>query len=194
MSRLSPQTALVVVDVQNDFADPEGSLYVSGAGKVVEAVNRLVEKAQEEGWPVFYTQDWHPETTPHFAKDGGIWPVHCVGGSRGADFHPDLVVEGVSVKKGGAGEDGYSGFTMRDLVEAEDRPTALHSLLQERNIARVVVVGLALDYCVKDTALDAVRLGYEVEVPLDATAAVNLSPDDGDKSIAALQAAGVSVS
>ncbi|MDE0231285.1 MAG: isochorismatase family protein [bacterium] len=194
MSRLSPQTALVVVDVQNDFADPEGSLYVSGAGKVVEAVNRLVERAQEEGWPVFYTQDWHPETTPHFAKDGGIWPVHCVGGSRGADFHPDLVVEGVSVKKGGAGEDGYSGFTMRDLVEAEDRPTALHSLLQERNIARVVVVGLALDYCVKDTALDAVRLGYEVEVPLDATAAVNLSPDDGEKSIAALQAAGVSVS
>nr|MDE0500965.1 isochorismatase family protein [bacterium] len=194
MSRLSPQTALVVVDVQNDFADPEGSLYVSGAGKVVEAVNRLVERAQEEGWPVFYTQDWHPETTPHFAKDGGIWPVHCVGGSPGADFHPDLVVEGVSVKKGGAGEDGYSGFTMRDLVEAEDRPTALHSLLQERNIARVVVVGLALDYCVKDTALDAVRLGYEVEVPLDATAAVNLSPDDGDKSIAALQAAGVSVS
>ena len=193
MSRLPPETALVVVDVQNDFADPEGSLYVRGAGEVVEAVNRLVERAREEGWPVFYTQDWHPETTPHFAKDGGIWPVHCVGGSRGADFHPDLVVEGVSVRKGGAGEDGYSGFTMRDLVEAEDRPTALHSLLQERSIARVVVVGLALDYCVKDTALDAVRLGYEVEVPLDATAAVNLSPDDGEKSIAALQSAGVSV-
>ena len=184
----------MVVDVQNDFADPDGSLYVKGAGIVVEAVNRLVERAQGEGCPVFYTQDWHPDTTPHFAKDGGIWPVHCVRGSRGADFHPDLVVEGVSVKKGGAGEDGYSGFTMRDLVEGEDRPTALHSLLQERNIAKVVVVGLALDYCVKDTALDAVRLGYEVEVPLGATAAVNLSPDDGDKSIAALQAAGVSVS
>ena len=194
MNQFSPKTALVVVDVQNDFADPEGSLYVEGAGKVVEAVNRLVERAQGEGWPVFYTQDWHPDTTPHFAKDGGIWPVHCVSGSRGADFHPDLVVEGVSVKKGGAGEDGYSGFTMRDLVEGEDRPTALHSLLQETNIAKVVVVGLALDYCVKDTALDAVRLGYEVEVPRGATAAVNLSPDDGDMSIAALQEAGVSVS
>ena len=193
MNQFPPETALVVVDVQNDFADPEGSLYVRGAGQVVEAVNRLVEGAQEKGWPVFYTQDWHPETTPHFAKDGGIWPVHCVGGSRGADFHPDLVVEGVSVKKGGAGEDGYSGFTMRDLVEGKDRPTALHSLLQDGNIAKVVVVGLALDYCVKDTALDAVRLGYEVEVPLDATAAVNLSPDDGDKSIAALQTAGVSI-
>lgn len=194
MSRFSPKTALVVVDVQNDFADPEGSLYVRSAGEVVRAVNRLVEKAQGEGWPVFYTQDWHPETTPHFAKDGGIWPVHCVGGSRGADFHPELVVEGVSVKKGGAGEDGYSGFTMRDLVEGEDRPTALDSLLREQGITRVVVVGLALDYCVKDTALDAVRLGYEVEVPLGATAAVNLSPDDGDRAVAALQAAGVSVS
>lgn len=193
MNQFPSETALVVVDVQNDFADPGGSLYVRGAGKVVEAVNRLVERAREEGCPVYYTQDWHPETTPHFAKDGGIWPVHCVGGSRGADFHPDLVVKGVSVKKGGAGEDGYSGFTMRDLVEGEDRPTALHSLLQERSIARVVVVGLALDYCVKDTALDAVRLGYEVEVPLGATAAVNLSPDDGEKSIAALRSAGVSV-
>ena len=193
MSQLPPKAALVVVDVQNDFADPEGSLYVKGAGEVVEAVNRLVEKSQKEGWPVFYTQDWHPETTPHFAKDGGIWPVHCVGGSRGADFHPDLIVEGVSVRKGGAGEDGYSGFTMRDLTEGEDRPTALDSLLREEGISKVVVVGLALDYCVKDTALDAVRLGYKVEVPLGATAAVNLSPDDGDKSISALQAAGVAI-
>ena len=183
----------MVVDVQNDFADPQGSLYVRGAGEVVEAVNRLVQHAGARGWPVFYTQDWHPETTPHFAKDGGIWPVHCVGGSHGADFHPDLQVEGMSVKKGGAGEDGYSGFTMRDLVEGKDRPTELDSLLRRRGITTVVVVGLALDYCVKDTALDAARLGYEVEVPLEATAAVNLSPDDGDKAISALTEAGVAV-
>ncbi len=193
MGETAPKTAVVVVDVQNDFADPEGSLYVRGAREVVKAVNRLVEEAGARGWPVFYTQDWHPETTPHFAKDGGIWPVHCVGGSRGADFHPDLVVSGVSVRKGGAGEDGYSGFTMRDLVEGADRPTALHSLLQEENIARVVVVGLALDYCVKDTALDAVRLGYQVDLPLDATAAVNLSPDDGERAVGQLEAAGVLV-
>ena len=193
MAAVSSQTALVVVDVQNDFADPEGSLYVKGARGVIEAVNRLVEEAGAGGCPVFYTQDWHPETTPHFAKDGGIWPVHCVGGSRGAAFHRDLKVEGVSVKKGGAGEDGYSGFTMRDLVEGKDRPTELHALLREQGITKVVVVGLALDYCVKDTALDAARLGYEVEVPLSATAAVNLSPDDGDKAVADLRAAGVSV-
>ena len=185
---------MVVVDVQNDFADPHGSLYVQGAAQVVEAVNRLVEEAVRRGRPVFYTQDWHPETTPHFAKDGGIWPVHCVGGSHGAAFHPDLRVEGVSVRKGGAGEDGYSGFTMRDLVEGRDRPTELDSLLRREGITEVVVVGLALDYCVKDTALDAVRLGYEVEVPLSATAAVNLSSDDGDRAVAELREAGVSVS
>ena len=193
MRTVSPESALVVVDVQNDFADPKGSLYVQGASGVIEAVNRLVERAVAYGRPVFYTQDWHPETTPHFAKDGGIWPVHCVGGSSGAAFHPDLKVEGVSVRKGGAGEDGYSGFTMRDLVEDKDRPTELDSLLRQDGITKVVVVGLALDYCVKDTALDAVRLGYEVEVPLGATAAVNLSPDDGDQAIAALRTAGVSV-
>ncbi len=193
MTAASPKTALVVVDVQNDFADPQGSLYVRGAGSVVAAVNRLVNSAVAQGWAVFYTQDWHPETTPHFAKDGGIWPVHCVGGSTGAAFHPDLVVRGVSVKKGGAGEDGYSGFTMRDLVEGRDRPTELDSLLRRDGVTRVVVVGLALDYCVKDTALDAVRLGYEVEVPLGATAPVNLSPDDGNRAIAALRGAGVSV-
>ena len=189
----SASTALVVVDVQNDFADPHGSLYVQGAASVVAAVNRLVGESTRRGWPVFYTQDWHPETTPHFAKDGGIWPVHCVGGSQGAEFHPDLRVEGVSVRKGGAGEDGYSGFTMRDLVKGRDRPTELHSLLRGEGITRVIVVGLALDYCVKDTALDAARLGYEVEVPLEATAAVNLSPKDGDRAVAVLREAGVSV-
>ena len=160
---------------------------------MVEAVNGLVERAGTRDWPVFYTQDWHPETTPHFAKDGGIWPVHCVGGSSGAAFHPDLVVKGVSVQKGGAGEDGYSGFTMRDLVEDKDRPTELDALLRQDGVTRVVVVGLALDYCVKETALDAVRLGYVVEVPLSATAAVNLSPDDGNQAIASLREAGVSV-
>ncbi len=193
MTQHSAGTALVVVDVQNDFADPDGSLYVQGAASVVSAVNRLVEEAMGRGWPIYYTQDWHPETTPHFAKDGGIWPVHCVGGSHGAAFHPDLKVEGVAVKKGGAGEDGYSGFTMRDLVEDRDRPTELDSLLRQEGITKVIVVGLALDYCVKDTALDAVRLGYEVEVPLRATAAVNLRSTDGEQAVATLRKAGVSV-
>ena len=192
MSKTSPGTALVVVDVQNDFADPEGSLYVQGAEKVVEEVNALIRAAAERDWAVFYTQDWHPETTPHFAKDGGVWPVHCVAGTFGADFHPDLIVDGPSVRKGTGGEDGYSGFTTRD-AEGVERPTALDGLLRQANIGKVVVVGLALDYCVKDTALDAALLGYETEVPLDATAAVNITPGDGPRAINLLSEAGIGV-
>ena len=188
------QTALVVVDVQNDFADPSGSLYVQGGDtEVVPAVNREIDGAVAAGASIFYTQDWHPERTPHFAVDGGIWPVHCVGGSAGADFHPDLRVEGPSVHKGANGEDGYSGFTMRDPVSGETIPTPLASMIRDVACNRVVVVGLALDYCVKDTALDSVREGFETTVLLGATAAVNLSPDDGEKAIDELRQAGVTI-
>ena len=188
------QTALVVVDVQNDFADPSGSLYVQGGDtEVVPAVNREIDGAVAAGASIFYTQDWHPERTPHFAIDGGIWPVHCVGGSAGADFHPDLRVEGPSVHKGANGEDGYSGFTMRDPVSGETIPTPLASIIRDVACKRVVVVGLALDYCVKDTALDSAREGFETTVLLGATAAVNLSPDDGEKAIDELRQAGVTV-
>ena len=99
-------TALVVVDVQNDFADPAGSLYVGGGEQVVPFANAEVERALEAGATIVYTQDWHPPTTPHFEKDGGIWPVHCVQGTWGADLHPDLRVEGPVVRKGSGGEDG----------------------------------------------------------------------------------------
>src|ERR1700745_702615 len=94
-----PGTALLVLDVQNDFADPTGSLYVRGAEHVVETVNRLVRQAQAAAVTILYTQDWHPEAPPHFAKDGGTWPVHCVGGTWGSGFHPDLQVVGTSVRK-----------------------------------------------------------------------------------------------
>ncbi len=189
------RTALVVVDVQNDFADPSGSLYVQGGDtEVVPAVNREVARAVNAGAAVFYTQDWHPERTPHFAIDGGIWPVHCVAGSSGAEFHPNLRVEGPSIHKGANGEDGYSGFTMRDPVSGESIPTPLASMIREARCNRVIVVGLALDYCVKDTALDSSREGFDTTVLLDATKAVNLAPDDGALAIAELREAGVTVS
>ena len=92
--RYDPKAALVVVDVQNDFADPQGSLFVQGAASILPMVNSEARLAREAGALVVYTQDWHPESTPHFAKDGGIWPVHCVGGTWGADFHPALDVDG----------------------------------------------------------------------------------------------------
>ncbi|MYH40956.1 MAG: isochorismatase family protein, partial [Chloroflexi bacterium] len=107
------RTALVVVDVQNDFAHPEGSLYVAGAEEAIAAANREIERAQGAGALVAYTQDWHPEHTPHFARDGGIWPVHCVAGSWGSRLHDDLLADPSAprVRKGIGGEDGYSGFT-----------------------------------------------------------------------------------
>ena len=185
--------ALVVVDVQNDFADPAGGLYVDGGETVVPLVNDHIEAARAGGSPVFYTQDWHPEVTPHFAKDGGTWPVHCVRDTWGAEFHPDLVVAGPSVRKGTNGEDGYSGFTMRDPETGEQKPTPLEGLLREAGVDTVVVVGLALDHCVMATALDAAAAGFSTVVDARATRAVGLAPGDGPAAVATMRDAGVVV-
>lgn len=181
------ETALVVVDVQNDFADPNGSLFVAGGDTVVPRVNIEVMRALAAGAMVVYTQDWHPESTPHFKKDGGIWPVHCVMETWGAELHPGLEVSGPVVRKGSNGEDGYSGFNMRDPQTGEETPTALGGLLQEGGIERVVVVGLALDVCVKATALDAVE-DFETSVVVEASAPVELRPGDGARAIEELEA------
>jgi nicotinamidase/pyrazinamidase len=190
MTEYDASTALVVVDVQNDFADPSGSLYVLGCDGVAGRINQAIDLALVGGALVAYTQDWHPRSTPHFAKDGGVWPVHCVADTWGADFHPDLVVMGPSVRKGSNGEDGYSGFTMRDAATGEDRPTALEGLLRERGVARVVICGLATDYCVRGTVLDARRLGFETVVRTDAVASVELTPGDGARALSEMAAAG----
>jgi len=191
VQRYDPATALLVVDLQNDFADPAGGLSVPGGADIVPLVNIEISSARAAGALVVYTQDWHPESTPHFAKDGGIWPVHCVGGSWGAELHPELVVDGPRVRKGENGEDGYSGFTMRDPETGETIPTPLEDLLRGRDAVRVVVCGLATDYCVKATALDAARLGFEAYLLLDAIRAVDLAPGDGDRAIDEMRAAGV---
>jgi nicotinamidase/pyrazinamidase len=193
MADYDSRTALIVVDVQNDFADPEGSLYVPGGETVVGSVNAEVVRALAAGGFVVYTQDWHPESTPHFQKDGGVWPVHCVMDTWGADFHPRLLLAGPVVRKGSNGEDGYSGFTMRHPTNGEEIPTALGEMLRGRGVERVVVVGLALDYCVKATALDAQASGHSTTVLEAATAAVNLDPADGDKALSELRRAGVEV-
>jgi nicotinamidase/pyrazinamidase len=186
-------TALIVVDVQNDFADPGGSLYVKTGEQVVPLINEEIARASLNGARVFYTQDWHPQSTPHFAKDGGTWPVHCVQDTWGAELHPDLVVGGPVVRKGSNGEDGYSGFSMRDPVSGVTIPTPLGDLLGEAGVTTLVVCGLATDYCVKATALDAVRLGYATTVLRDGIAAVNLAEGDGERALEALRAAGVSI-
>ncbi len=188
-------TALVVVDVQNDFADPSGSLYVDGGEEVVAAVNVEVARAARAGAAVVYTQDWHPADTPHFAKDGGVWPVHCVGDTWGARLHPALTVaEGAEfVRKGVDGQDGYSAFSVREPLTGARSATALEGLLKARGISRVVVVGLATDYCVKETALDAVRLGFDTAVLAGAIAAVDLEPGDGRRAVEQMRAAGATV-
>ncbi len=192
MAAYDASTALLVVDVQNDFADPAGSLFVQGAEDVVEAVNQEAERAAAGGALVVYTQDWHPETTPHFQKDGGVWPVHCVGGTWGAALHPRLrVVAGAEVvRKGTGGEDGYSAFSVRDPQSGEVAGTGLDEILEGRGTERVVVVGLATDYCVKETALDAIRRGFDTTVVAAAVAAVDLEPGDGDRALEAVRLAG----
>ena len=191
--RYDPETAIIVVDVQNDFADPAGGLSVAGGAEVVPALNREVARARASGALVVYTQDWHPASTPHFAKDGGIWPVHCVAGTWGAELHPGLIVDGPIVRKGSNGEDGYSGFTMRDPTTGAETPTELAAMLDAHGARRVVVGGLATDYCVKATALDARRLGHPTVVLTDAIRAVDLAAGDGDRALAEMAEAGVQV-
>lgn len=186
-------TALIVVDVQNDFADPAGGLAVTGGEVIVATINEEIEAATAAGSLVVFTQDWHPASTPHFARDGGVWPVHCVSDTWGAELHPALAVPPAAprVRKGNHGEDGYSGFAMRDPTTGETIATELETLLRERAIDRVVVVGLATDYCVKSTALDALRLGFETWLISEAIAAVNLRPADGADAIREMEGAGV---
>jgi nicotinamidase/pyrazinamidase len=190
-----PRTALVVADVQNDFADPAGSLAVDGAGAAMPAINAAIDDATEAGSLVVATQDWHPPSTPHFAKDGGVWPVHCVMDTWGAQFHPDLALPSATpvVRKGSNGEDGYTGFTMRDPVSGQHQPTGLNELLRDRGTERVVICGLATDYCVKATAMDAARLGYAVEVLSDGIAAVDVEAGDGERALAEMADAGVRI-
>jgi nicotinamidase/pyrazinamidase len=191
--RYDDRTVLLAVDIQNDFADPDGTLSVPGGHEIIPLVNREIDRAREEGDGVLYTQDWHPPETPHFAAFGGIWPVHCVAGTWGAAFHPDLTVDGAVVRKGQDGRDGYSGFSVRDPRTGETAPTVLEGLLRARRAERIVIVGLATDYCVVETVLDARRLGYDVEVVGEGVRAVDLRPGDGDAALARMRDAGATL-
>jgi len=193
VQRYDSRTALIVIDVQNDFADPKGGLSVAGAPAVIPTINSEIQSARNNGGLVVYTLDWHPPSTPHFAKDGGIWPVHCVAGTWGAELYPalDVPADPITIKKGTNGEDGYSGFTTRDPVTGETAPTELEQLLRDRGIERVVICGLATDYCVNATALDAIRLGFETHVLTDACRPVDLKKGDGRRAIEGMRAAGI---
>lgn len=191
--RYDPKTALLVVDVQNDFAHPEGTLYVGGGEEVVSFVNYEIDQALAAGALVVYTQDWHPDSTPHFQKDGGVWPVHCVHDTWGAEFLQGLRVEGPVVRKGVDGKDGYSGFSVRDPRSGEMSATQLESLLREGGIERLVIAGIATDYCVVETTMDARRLGFPVTVLKDGIRAVDLNAGDGDRALARMSEVGAEI-
>lgn len=186
-----PRTGLLVVDVQNDFADSSGSLYVQDGEKVVPIINREIDRAQAAGVPVVYTKDWHPPETPHFAKYGGKWPVHCVRDTWGAELHPDLKVVGEIIYKATGPEDGYSGFSVTHLPTGERRETGLEQFLRNHGVNHVVIAGLATDYCVKDTALDAARKGFDAEVITEATRPVEVEAGDGERALREVEQAGV---
>lgn len=177
--------ALIVVDVQNDFC-PGGSLAVEHGDEVVPPLNKLMREFLDRGEPVFKTRDWHPAKTKHFAAYGGTWPVHCVQGTHGAEFHPDLLDDPrITIISKGIDEsaDGYSGFDGTNLAQ----------LLNEEKVEEVWVGGLATDYCVKHTVLDARREGFEVKALADAMRAVNVNPDDGAQAIEEMRQAGAEV-
>ena len=191
--RYDERTALLIVDVQNDFADPSGSLYVAGGEEVVPIANREAARAYEGGALVVYTRDWHPPDTPHFAPYGGIWPVHCVRETWGADFHRDLKVDGERIHKATGPEDGYSAFSVQHLPTGETRGTGLEEMLAERGIERVVIVGIATDYCVRESALDAIRLGFETEILSEGVRAVDRESGDGERALAEIAGIGAQI-
>ncbi len=173
MEPLKPQKgdALLIVDVQNDFLPPDGALMVEGGDEIIPVLNQWIRQFSNLGLPVIASRDWHPENHCSFVENAGQWPRHCVQGSHGAEFPKDLELpkETLIVSKGTASEkDAYSAF--------ED--TGLSKKLRELGVKRLFVGGLATDYCVKASVLDALPLGFEVIVLKDAVRGVNMNPDD----------------
>lgn len=174
--------ALIVVDVQNDFCEG-GSLAVPGGEDVVPVINGLVQYCESRQIPIFFSRDWHPENHISFKEQGGPWPPHCVQGQKGAAFHPELYIPSsaaVISKATSPDKDAYSAFDGTELLE----------MLRGQSILRVFICGLATDYCVKSTALDALKEGFEVFIVTDGIKGVNVQPDDSSRALEELDQQG----
>jgi nicotinamidase/pyrazinamidase len=184
MEQEHSRRALIVVDVQNDFC-PGGTLAVANGDQVVAPLNRLIAEFLDRGDPVFASRDWHPRNTKHFAEFGGTWPVHCVQGTFGAEFHPDLTRDPriQIISKGMGDEDSYSAFDGTDLADR----------LREAKVGEVWVGGLATDYCVKQTVLDARTEGFAVKAIADAMRPVEVKPGDGERAIHEMKTSGATI-
>ena len=183
---MSTQTkqALIVVDVQNDFC-PGGKLAVAHGDEVVAPLNELIDEFLERGDPVYKSRDWHPPETKHFKAYGGTWPPHCVQNTKGAEFHPHLKDDPrIRVISKGLGDtDCYSAFDETDLA----------AQLRDEGVKELLVGGLATDYCVKATVLAGLKQGFKVKALENAMRAVNLKPDDGERAIEEMRAAGAEI-
>lgn len=179
---MKPNTALILVDIQNDFC-PDGALAVTDGDAVVAPANELIDYFEKKQWPIILTRDWHPADHMSFTENGGIWPVHCVAETPGSAFHPDLKIPENAIYINKATEtstEAYSGFSGTELA----------SILEEMGITELVIAGLATDYCVKMTVLDAKKLGIKTTVVKEGIRAVNVKPEDGANAIAEMQNAG----
>ncbi|MCM8750450.1 nicotinamidase [Thermomicrobiaceae bacterium CFH 74404] len=178
------RAALLVVDVQNDFV-PGGALPVPEGDRVVPVLNEYIRRFREAGLPVYFSRDWHPERTRHFKEFGGAWPPHCVQGTPGAEFHPELEVptDAVVITKGAdPEEDAYSAFQGR-TPEGE----SFAERLRRDGVTDLYVGGLATDYCVRASALDALAAGLKVTVLVDAVRGVDVQPGDSERALAELR-------
>lgn len=176
--KISPTDALIIVDAQNDFC-PGGALAVPDGDKVIEPINRVAPLFR----CVVTTQDWHPPNHCSFKENGGMWPSHCVAGTPGAELHPQLNQQPVNLrihKADTAEKDAYSGFDNTDLA----------AQLRQRGVKRVFVCGLATDYCVRATALDALKEGFETVVLTDAVRGVDVQPGDSERALQEMRAMG----
>jgi nicotinamidase/pyrazinamidase len=182
MINIGPRDALIIVDLQNDFT-PGGALPVAGGDRIVPVLNRYQALFLAAGAAVYFTRDWHPPDHCSFKDQGGPWPVHCVRDTRGAEFHPGLDVPESAVIISTAQDpdsDAYSGF----------EKTGLGADLKKRGVMRVFVGGLATDYCVKATVLDALERGFETFLLEDAVRGVEVWPGDSRKALKAMERAG----
>jgi nicotinamidase/pyrazinamidase len=184
---MKPKDALLLIDVQNDFFSG-GALPVSEGEKILPVLNGYIEQFRKANLPILATRDWHPEKTCHFNTCGGVWPPHCIQGTTGAEFHAGLALsEDVVIISCGVepDEEGYSGFDGRDASGS-----SLADVLRDRGVERLWVGGLATDYCVKLTVLDALKQGFKVALIQDAIRGVDLQPGDSQRAIDEMMRAG----
>ena len=168
---ITSKSALLIVDVQNDFCAEDGALPVKGCTSIIPKINEYINMFTNKGLTVIASRDWHPPNHISFKDRGGPWPPHCIQGSKGAEFHPDLKLPSnvVIISKAFLPDkEAYSAFD----------GTELHYILTLRGIRRLFVTGVATDYCVKASVIDALRLGYEVIVLSDAIAGVSKESSD----------------